>query len=81
MVNYILKMKHLNTIFKKLNEYYTSMPVQYDSLYDYNNLRRSYGRCADQVTAVGRKVLSGMFEEFPDAKFINSMLAGAFFHM
>lgn len=71
---------------KKLNElklpayiHHTSMPVQYDSIYDYNNLRRSYGRCADQVTAVGREIFSGMFEEFPDVKFIHSMLGGAFF--
>ncbi|MBP2642486.1 MAG: amidohydrolase 2 [Firmicutes bacterium] len=71
---------------KKLNElklpayiHHTSMPVQYDSIYDYNNLRRSYGRCADQAIAVNREIFSGMFEEFPYVKFIHSMLGGAFF--
>jgi predicted TIM-barrel fold metal-dependent hydrolase len=71
---------------KKLNElelpiyiHHTSMPVQYDSIADYNNLRRSYGRCADQATAVGREVFSGMFEELPNVKFVHSMLGGAFF--
>lgn len=71
---------------KKLNElklpayiHHTSLPVQYDSIFDYNNLRRSYGRCMDQVTAVGREIFSGMFEEFSEVKFIHSMLGGAFF--
>jgi predicted TIM-barrel fold metal-dependent hydrolase len=71
---------------RKLNElkipayiHHTAMPAQYDSLVDYNNLRRSYGRCADQVTALGRELFSGMFAEFPNLKFIHSMLGGAFF--
>ncbi|VBB09545.1 amidohydrolase [Lucifera butyrica] len=72
--------------FKKLNElelpayiHHTPVPVQHNFVYDYNNLRRSYGRCADQAIAVGREIFSGMFEEFPHIKFIHSMLGGAFF--
>lgn len=71
---------------KKLNElklpvyiHHTPIPVQFDSIYEYNNLRRSYGRCADQIIAVGREIFSGMFEEFPEVKFVHSMLGGAFF--
>ena len=70
----------------KLNEldipayiHHAPLPVQYDSLLDYNNLRRSYGRCADQAIAVGREIFSGIFAEFPNLKFVHSMLGGAFF--
>lgn len=72
--------------FEKMNElqltayiHHTSLPIQYDFIYDYNNLRRSYGRCADQAIAVGRELFSGMFEEIPHVKFVHSMLGGAFF--
>lgn len=72
--------------FEKLNElemtayiHHTPVPVQYDSLYDYNNLRRSYGRCVDQTTAVGRELFSGMFTKYPNLKFVHSMLGGGFF--
>jgi predicted TIM-barrel fold metal-dependent hydrolase len=72
--------------FEKLNEmamtvyvHHTPVPVQYDSLYDYNNLRRSYGRCVDQTTAVCRELFSGMFTKYPDLKFVHSMLGGGFF--
>ena len=72
--------------FKKLNElnmtayiHHTPVPVQYDSLYEYNNLRRSYGRCVDQTTAVGRELFSGMFSKYPNLRFVHSMLGGGFF--
>lgn len=72
--------------FKKLNDlemtayiHHTPIPVQYDSLYDYNNLRRSYGRCVDQTTALCRELFSGMFLKYPKMKFIHSMLGGGFF--
>lgn len=71
---------------KKLNElkltayiHHTPLPVEYDSIYDYNNLRRSYGRCMDQVVAISREVFSGIFEEFPQIKFVHSMLGGGLF--
>jgi predicted TIM-barrel fold metal-dependent hydrolase len=72
--------------FKVLNElgvpivvHHTPLPVDYKSLYDYSNLRRVYGRCVDQATAVGRELFSGMFEKFPNLKMIHTMLGGGFF--
>ncbi|MFT4004787.1 MAG: amidohydrolase family protein [Lacrimispora sp.] len=72
--------------FQKLNErkttvyiHHTPVPVEYGSLYDYNNLRRSYGRCVDQATAVGRELFSGFFEKYPNLTFVHSMLGGGFF--
>lgn len=53
-----------------------AMPVQWESIYDYTNLRRSVGRVIDQATAVGRELFSGMFEEFPKLKFIHTLLGG-----
>ena len=72
--------------FKKLNElgvpiivHHTPLPVDYKSIIDYANLRRLYGRCIDQGTAVGRELFSGMFEKFPNLKLIHTMLGGGFF--
>ncbi len=59
--------------------HHSPIPVDYQSICDYNNLRRSYGRCMDQTIAIGREVFSGMFDELPDLKLIHSMLGGAFF--
>lgn len=59
--------------------HHTPVPVQYDSLYDYNNLRRSYGRCVDQTTAIGRELFSGFFTKHPHLKFVHSMLGGGYF--
>ncbi len=73
-------------MFEKLNEYgmtayvhHTPVPVEYETIYDYNNLRRSYGRCADQAIAVSRELLSGMFEKYPEVKVVHSMLGGGIF--
>jgi len=73
-------------LFEKLNEYkmtayvhHTPLPVQYDYLYEYNNLRRSYGRCADQTIAVSRELYSGMLFRYPNVKLVHSMLGGGFF--
>jgi predicted TIM-barrel fold metal-dependent hydrolase len=72
--------------FRSLNEmemtvyvHHSPLPVQYDSLLDYNNLRRQYGRCVDQTTAVGRELFSGFFDKYPRLKLVHSMLGGAFF--
>ncbi len=59
--------------------HHTPLPVAYTSLLDYNNLRRSYGRCNDQMTAVGRELFSGFFERFSNIKLVHSMLGGGFF--
>lgn len=72
--------------FRKLNEmdvpivvHHTPLPVQYDSLYQFTNIRRSMGRCIDQVIAVNREIFSDLFEECPNLKLIHSMLGGGFF--
>jgi len=72
--------------FRKLNElnvpvvvHHTPLPVEYHALYEYNNLRRSIGRCMDQMTAVGRELFSDLFEECPNLKFIHTMLGGGIF--
>lgn len=68
---------------KKVNElklpiyvHHTPVPVDYQSIYTYDNLRRTLGRCMDQLTAIGRELFSGMLEELPDTVFIHSMLGG-----
>jgi predicted TIM-barrel fold metal-dependent hydrolase len=72
--------------FKVLNQlgvpvvvHHTPIAVEYRSLYKYNNFRRQFGRCQDQITAVGSELFSGMFEEFPNLRMIHSMLGGGFF--
>lgn len=72
--------------FRKLNEqpttvyvHHVPVPVENKMLCDYNNLRRSYGRCVDQATAIGREVFSGFFEKYPNLTFVHSMLGGGFF--
>jgi len=72
--------------FKKINElnvpvvvHHTPLPVDFGSLCCYTNLRRQYGRCVSQATAVGRELFSDMFEEFPNLKLVHSMLGGGFF--
>jgi len=72
--------------FKKLNKlgvpivvHHTPLPVDHSSIIKYTNLRRQYGRCIDQATAVGRELFSGMFDDFPNLKIIHSMLGGGFF--
>ena len=59
--------------------HHTPLPVDNGSLLAYNNLRRSFGRCQDQITAIGRELFSGMFDELPDLKLIHSMLGGGYF--
>lgn len=59
--------------------HHTPVPVDHSSLLAYNNLRRSYGRCADQMIAVCREMMSGMFEKYPHVKVVHSMLGGGFF--
>lgn len=71
--------KFLNKLGVPVVVHHTPLPVDYASLLDYTNLRRQYGRCVDQGTAVGRELFSGMFEELPNVKLIHSMLGGGFF--
>lgn len=59
--------------------HHVPLPVQYDTLTDYTNLRRLYGRCIDQATAIGRELFSGFFSKYPNVKLVHSMLGGGFF--
>lgn len=72
--------------FKRLNDlnvpicvHHTPLPVDYGSIYKYNNVRRGFGRFIDQMTSVSRILYSGMLEEFPNLKFIFTMLGGCFY--
>ncbi len=75
-----------STFFEKVNElkmtvyvHHTPVPIEYQSFYEYNNVRRSYGRCVDQGLAIGRELFSGFFEKYPNIKFVHSMLGGGFY--
>ncbi|MGN1024622.1 MAG: amidohydrolase family protein [Lachnospiraceae bacterium] len=59
--------------------HHAPVPVDYHSLTDYTNLRRSYGRCVDQCTAVGRELFGGFFDRYPNLRLVHSMLGGGFF--
>ena len=59
--------------------HHVPVPVDFSSIVAYNNLRRSYGRVQDQVTAVGRELFSNFFERYPHIRMVHSMLGGAFF--
>ncbi|SHE24804.1 amidohydrolase family protein [Actinomyces glycerinitolerans] len=73
-------------LFETLNDagatvyvHHVPVPVEARSLLGYNNLRRSYGRCQDQITAVGRELFSDFFMRYPRLKMVHSMLGGGFF--
>jgi predicted TIM-barrel fold metal-dependent hydrolase len=59
--------------------HHTPLPVEYHSLYEYTNVRRSIGRCIDQLIAVNREVFSDLFDECPSLKIVHTMLGGAYF--
>jgi predicted TIM-barrel fold metal-dependent hydrolase len=59
--------------------HHTPLPVEYGSIVKYANLRRQFGRCLAQGTAVGRELFSTLFEEFPNLRLVHSMLGGGFF--
>lgn len=84
--NHYLDDEMFRDFFKAVNElsipvyvHHTPVPVDCGSLLAYNNLRRSFGRCQDQITAIGRELFSGMFAELPNVKMIHSMLGGGYF--
>ena len=69
----------LNSLNATVYVHHTPIPVDYSSLLDYDNLRRSYGRCVDQMVAVSREIFSDFFDRYPNLKFVHSMLGGGFF--
>lgn len=84
--NHYLDDEMFDPLFKTLDKHaatvyvhHVPIPVHAESLLDYNNLRRSYGRCVDQTTAVGRELFSDFFVRYPHLKMVHSMLGGGFF--
>jgi len=59
--------------------HHAPVPTEYEAIKDYENLRRSYGRCQDQIIAISREAFSDLFDELPDLKLVHSMLGGGFF--
>jgi predicted TIM-barrel fold metal-dependent hydrolase len=59
--------------------HHTPGPVNWQSIYEFTNVRRELGRITDQATAVARELFSGMFEKLPDLRFIHTMFGGNFF--
>lgn len=59
--------------------HHSPVPIEYNSIKEYDNLRRSYGRCEDQIISISREVYSNLFEELPNLKLIHSMLGGGYF--
>ncbi|PUB32297.1 hypothetical protein C8K30_101823 [Promicromonospora sp. AC04] len=72
-------LKVLNDLNLPVIVHHTPLPVEWRSVVDYQNLRREYGRIMDQGIAVGRELFSGMFDEFPNLRFIHTMLGGNWF--
>lgn len=71
--------KVLNDLDVPVIVHHTPLPVYWQSVYEYTNLRRELGRIIDQATALGRELFSGMFEEFPNLKLIHTMFGGNWF--
>ena len=72
-------LKVLNEMDVPVVVHHTPLPVYWQSIYEYTNLRRELGRIIDQATAVGRELFSGMFDEYPNLKFIHTMFGGNWF--
>ncbi len=84
--NHYLDDPMFRKFFQKINElnipvyvHHTPIPVDHKSLLDYNNLRRSFGRCQDQITAIARELFSDLFIDCPNLKMIHSMLGGGYY--
>jgi len=72
-------LKVLNDLKVPVIVHHTPLPVHWQSIYEFTNLRREFGRVVDQATALGRELFSGLFEEFPDLTFIHTMFGGNWF--
>jgi len=59
--------------------HHTPLPVHPESVLDYTNLRREFGRVIDQGIAVGRELFSGIFRKYPNLRFIHTMFGGNWF--
>ena len=72
-------LKVLNDMKIPVIVHHTPLPVYWQAIIDWTNLRREMGRIMDQMTAVGRELFSGMFDELPDLKCIHTMFGGNWF--
>lgn len=72
-------LKVLNETGVPLVVHHTPLPVHWQSIYKYTNLRRELGRVMDQATAVGLELFSDIFDEFPNLKCIHTMFGGNWF--
>lgn len=72
-------LKVINDLNVPVVAHHTPLPVHWQSMYEFTNLRREGGRIIDQYTAVGREIFSDLFDELPNLKFIHTMLGGNFF--
>jgi predicted TIM-barrel fold metal-dependent hydrolase len=59
--------------------HHTPLPVDFQSLTTYTNVRRSYGRSVSQMTNLTRMLFSNLFEECPDLKIMPTLMGGGFF--
>jgi len=71
--------RHLNELGVPIVVHHTPLPVDYHSIYQYTNVRRSIGRCIDQLTAVSLEMFGGLFDECPNLKLIHTMMGGGVF--
>ncbi len=72
-------LKVINDLNIPVVAHHTPLPVHWQSLYEFTNLRRELGRVTDQATAVGREIFSDLFDELPNLRFIHTMLGGNWF--
>jgi predicted TIM-barrel fold metal-dependent hydrolase len=72
-------LKVLNDLGVPVIVHHTPLPVEWRSIVEYTNFRREFGRIQDQATAVGRELFSGMFDKFPNLRFVHTMLGGNWF--
>ena len=72
-------MKVLNDMKVPAVVHHTPGQNSFKNFQEYTILRRELGRITVQATAVGREVYSGMFEKFPNLKFVHTMLGGNWF--
>lgn len=72
-------MKVLNDLKVPAVVHHTPGQNAFGNFKEYTVLRRELGRLNVQAAAVGREIYSGMFDEFPDLKFVHTMLGGNWF--